>query len=131
MRNGKATLAAWGLVLGIIALIVGGALVLSGVFSQEEPQCNSEPMSLVRAESAGIINQALEYLHGEGAISSVEDAINELFLVGWVLDPKDNYRLEYWLSFGDLDNFTTVGFEMICFSPTQEVVWNYDGVQPP
>ena len=113
------------LVLGALGVLLVSLVRLPGA----EPQCNIGPAALGPATSPQLLLQATLYLFEEGFISNAEDAFEAASKAGWVFDPQDEHRLEYWISFGEGRSLNTVGFEVICISPELTMVWTYDGVQ--
>ena len=112
-------LASLGVFLASLVLPFGGA----------ESQCHTAPAALGIPASPSVVGQAINDLNEEGVISSPEDALNGLSKVGWVFDPDDGHRLEYWLTFGTGRAINTVGFNVICISSELTMVWEYDGLQ--
>ena len=118
-----------------VALVLGllGVLLVTLVLplGDTEQQCYPNAVVLAAPTSLPLVTRALDDLLEEGVISSVESAVTVLSRVAWVIDSNDEYRLEYWLYFGEGRSSNTVGFALICLDPELEVVWEYDGVQAP
>lgn len=115
--------------LGLVLMALGALLLPTLTRNGGDSICASEPARLGSPALPATVSHALQDLFEERLISSVEDAVDAVSRVGWVLDPEDDYRLEYWISFGEGRSMITAGFEVICISPDIEVVWRYDGLQ--
>ena len=121
----------------LLWLLIPVGLVLGalGVFlwpSPDPAECAVEPMSLISPTNSDLVTQAINELFEEGVVSSIEEAEAAVTTAGWVLDPADDNRLEYWLTLTAKSNVvSTVGFEIVCIAPDETVVWIYDGLQEP
>ena len=107
----------------IVLLVLGGV----AVFFSIEPvsDCHPDATRLGNPVTETTIRQALSELETLGLVSTVEDALSNITGIAWILDPADDYRLEYWISFGD----NTVGFEVTCITTEFAFNWKYDGFQ--
>ena len=122
----------WSLLWLLIPLgLVLGALwvLLVPTLTSEDALCGTEPSRLGPPTNPSTVAHALQDLYDERIISSVEEGVDAISRAGWVLDPADDHRLEYWISFGEGRGMSTAGFEVICISPDVEIVWRYDGLQ--
>jgi len=123
----------WFLLIPVALVLVAlGALVVLPLIQGTTggaQQCNTLPVILANPLFA--LTQALNDLHEEAVIPSVEAALDALLGVNWVFDPADEYRLEYWIELGTGSSSNTAGFEVICIGPDLEMVWTYDGIQTP
>ena len=83
--------------VALVLMALGAFLVLPLIqqTTGEAEQCNALPVNLENPLFA--LPQALDDLYQEGAIPSVEAALDALLGVNWVFDPADEYRLEYWV----------------------------------
>ena len=118
-----------------LGIPLGLVLMALGVFlwpTAEPAECAVEPLLLANPTSEGLVTQAINELFEEGVVSSIEEAEAAVTTAGWVLDPADDNRLEYWLTLTAKSNVvSTVGFEIVCIAPDETVVWIYDGLQEP
>ena len=121
----------------LLWLLIPVALVLMalGVFlwpTAEPAECAVEPMSLISPTNDDLVMQAINELFEEGVVFDIEEAKASVSNAGWVLDPADDNRLEYWLTFTAKSTAVNiVGFEIVCIAPDETVVWIYDGLQEP
>lgn len=121
-----------GALLAVATLLAVVGLAVFYVYQSvqvEEQQCHASPVALGQPQSVPAVMHALDDLYQQRVISSPEDAFDTLSGTAWVLDPRDGYRLEYWMTFSAGSSSTTVGFEIICIGPDLAMVWKYDGVQ--
>ena len=124
----------WLLIPVALVLMALGVLLVPTLTSEDAP-CGLEPSRLGPPSHPSTVAHALQDLYEEGIISSVEEGVDAISRTGWVLDPADDHRLEYWITFGEGRGMSTTGFEVICIGPdkddegTVEMVWKYDGLQ--
>jgi len=117
----------WLLIPLVLVLMALGALLLP---ARDPIECAVEPMSLISPTNDALVMQAINDLLEEGVVSSMKEAEASVSDAGWVLDPADDNRLEYWLTFTAQPNIVnTVGFEIVCVAPDHTIVWKYDGLQ--
>ena len=132
MSTGKET-SLWYLLIPVaLVLMALGAFLVFPLIQQETgeaQQCNALPVNLTNPLFA--LTQALNDLHEEAVIPSVEAALDALLGANWVFDPADEYRLEYWIELRTGSSSNTAGFAVICIGPDLEMVWTYDGIQTP
>jgi len=113
--------------LALVLMALGVLLVPT--LTGEDALCSSVPSKLGSPTHPSTVALALQDLFEEKLISSVEDAVDAVSRAAWVLDPEDDHRLEYWISFGEGRSMMTAGFEVICVSPDGDMMWKYDGLQ--
>jgi len=121
----KETSRAWLLVPVVIVLAIAGIVAERLFTASQVPDCYPDPTRLGNPAIPSTVVQALLELEEMGMIPSAEDAFAEITSTGWVLDSADDYRLEYWIAFGD----NTVGFAVNCITTEFGFNWEYDGLQ--
>ena len=118
----------WLLIPVALVLMALGVLLVP-TLTGEDSLCGTDPARLGPPTHPSTVAHALQDLYDEGIISSTEEALDAISRAGWVLDPADDHRLEYWISFGEGRSMSTAGFEVICIGPDVQLVWKYDGIQ--
>ena len=114
----------------VILLVLGGA----AVFFSTRPsppsdlsECSPEPHSLISPTTPVLVLHALSVLVDAGIIPSVEIGAKSLVASNWVMNPDDNYDIEYWLIFQSGDRRTAAELNIICTALSGELNLEYGG----
>jgi len=117
-------------ILFVIMLVVVGVVVF--FVTRPDPaadlsECAQEPRSLIDPNDAGLVLHALSVLEEAGVVPSVEAGIGSLVASNWVMDPDDDYQIEYWLIFEAGDRRTAAELNIICTNLTGQLNLEYEG----
>ena len=116
-----------------VAVIV---LVLAGVavFFSTRPlppsdlsECSTEPHSLISPTTPALVLHALSVLEEAGIIPTIESGVESLVASDWVMNPDDNYEIEYWLIFQSGDRRTAAELNIICTNLEGQLNLEYGG----
>ena len=89
--------------------------------------CVSEPRSLIDPGDPSLVLHALSVLEEAGVIPSVEAGIDSLLASNWVMDPDEDYQIEYWLIFESGDGRTAAELNIICTDLSGQLNLGYEG----
>ncbi len=116
--------------IAAILLVLGGV----AVFFSTRPappsdlsECSTEPHSLISPTTPALVLHALSVLEEAGAIPSIESGVESLVASNWVMNPDDNYDIEYWLIFQSGDRRTAAELNIICTELSGQLNLEYGG----
>ena len=118
--------------VGIVFIL----LVLAGVaafLSLQAPppsdlsECSTEPHSLISPTTPALVLHALSVLEEAGIIPTIESGVESLVASDWVMNPDDNYEIEYWLIFQSGDRRTAAELNIICTNLEGQLNLEYGG----
>ena len=117
---------------GIVFILLAAAGVAAFLSLQAPPpadlsECSPEPHSLINPTTPGLVDHALRILEEAGVISSVEDGREALLGIDWVIDPDEDYQIEYWITFASGDRRIAAEMNIICTSLEGQLNLEYEG----
>jgi len=122
-----------------IITYVGGAVILlvlvgAAVFLTKRPgppadlsECSTEVHSLINPGDPSLIVHALGILEEAGVVPSVDAGADSLLASNWVMDPDEDYQIEYWLVFQSGDRRTAAELNIICTNLEGQLNLEYEG----
>ena len=117
---------------GIVFILLAAAGVAAFLSLQAPPpsdlsECSPEPHSLIDPNIPDLVLHALSVLEEAGVVSSVADGVESLLASNWVMDPDEDYQIEYWLIFQSGDRRIAAEINIICMNLTGQLNLEYEG----